>query len=65
MAYQTFRQEYLAIPIVTRVYTTACVITTIAVVRILLEMKRHIIFVYQRIKKKKKPRHLKEPRAIK
>uniref|UniRef100_A0A6B2E4H3 Derlin n=1 Tax=Phlebotomus kandelakii TaxID=1109342 RepID=A0A6B2E4H3_9DIPT len=31
MAYQTFRQEYLQIPIVTRIYTTACVITTLAV----------------------------------
>uniref|UniRef100_A0A6M2DGW3 Derlin n=1 Tax=Xenopsylla cheopis TaxID=163159 RepID=A0A6M2DGW3_XENCH len=31
MAYQTFRQEYLNMPIVTRAYTTACVITTIAV----------------------------------
>lgn len=33
MAYQTFRQEYLQMPTVTRAYTTACVITTIAVVR--------------------------------
>lgn len=32
MAYQTFLHEYMQIPIVTRVYTTACVITTIAVV---------------------------------
>ncbi|EEB10041.1 Derlin-2, putative [Pediculus humanus corporis] len=31
MAYQTFRQEYMQIPVVTRAYTTACVITTIAV----------------------------------
>jgi len=31
MAYQTFRQEYLLMPTVTRAYTTACVITTIAV----------------------------------
>ncbi|GBP23238.1 Derlin-2 [Eumeta japonica] len=31
MAYQTFLQEYLLIPPVTRVYTTACVITTLAV----------------------------------
>ncbi|KAK6625142.1 hypothetical protein RUM43_005433 [Polyplax serrata] len=31
MAYQTFRQEYLQIPVVTRAYTTACVITTVAV----------------------------------
>lgn len=34
MAYQTFLQEYMQIPIVTRVYTTACVITTLAVVNI-------------------------------
>lgn len=33
MAYQTFLQEYLQIPICTRIYTTACVITTIAVVK--------------------------------
>lgn len=32
MAYQTFLQEYMQIPIVTRVYTTSCVITTLAVV---------------------------------
>lgn len=32
MAYQTFRQEYMQMPLVTRAYTTACVITTIAVV---------------------------------
>ncbi|KAL0272068.1 UNVERIFIED_CONTAM: hypothetical protein PYX00_005181 [Menopon gallinae] len=31
MAYQTFRQEYMQMPLVTRAYTTACVITTIAV----------------------------------
>nr|CAD7442545.1 unnamed protein product [Timema bartmani]CAD7601254.1 unnamed protein product [Timema genevievae] len=31
MAYQTFRQEYLQMPVVTRAYTTACVITTLAV----------------------------------
>lgn len=31
MAYQTFRQEYMQMPPVTRAYTTACVITTIAV----------------------------------
>lgn len=33
MAYQTFRQEYLQVPPVTRAYTTACVLTTAAVVR--------------------------------
>lgn len=32
MAYQTFRQEYLQVPPVTRAYTTACVLTTAAVV---------------------------------
>lgn len=32
MAYQTFRQEYMQMPVVTRAYTTACVITTLAVV---------------------------------
>ncbi|KPP61125.1 derlin-2-like [Scleropages formosus] len=31
MAYQTFQQEYLQIPVVTRAYTTACVLTTAAV----------------------------------
>ncbi|KAM9440763.1 derlin-2 isoform 1-T1 [Clarias gariepinus] len=31
MAYQTFQQEYLQIPVVTRTYTTACVLTTAAV----------------------------------
>ncbi|KAG4075745.1 hypothetical protein HA402_003571 [Bradysia odoriphaga] len=31
MAYQTFLQEYMQIPIVTRVYTSTCVITTLAV----------------------------------
>ena len=33
MAYQTFHQEYMHIPVVTRVYTTACVLTTTAVVK--------------------------------
>lgn len=32
MAYQGFTAEYLGIPAVTRAYTTACVITTAAVV---------------------------------
>lgn len=32
MAYQTLRDEYLKMPAVTRAYTTACVITTTAVV---------------------------------
>nr|CAG4652127.1 EOG090X0CFQ [Triops cancriformis] len=31
MAYQTLRQEYLLMPPVTRAYTTACVLTTLAV----------------------------------
>ncbi|XP_045475973.1 derlin-2-like [Harmonia axyridis] len=31
MAYQTFRNEYMNMPPVTRAYTTACVITTLAV----------------------------------
>ncbi|XP_071445838.1 derlin-2 [Hetaerina americana] len=31
MAYQTIRQEYMQMPVVTRAYTTACVITTLAV----------------------------------
>ncbi|PSN40624.1 Derlin-2 [Blattella germanica] len=35
MAYQTFRQEYMQMPVVTRAYTTACVITTLAVVRVM------------------------------
>ena len=35
MAYQTFIQEYLQIPIVTRIYATACCITTFEVVRFL------------------------------
>ena len=32
MAYQTFQQEFMQIPVVTRVYSTACVFTTTAVV---------------------------------
>lgn len=32
MAYQGFAQEYLGMPAVTRAYTTACVLTTAAVV---------------------------------
>jgi len=31
MAYQTFLQEYMQMPLITRAYTTACVLTTIAV----------------------------------
>ena len=33
MAYRTIQQEYMQIPPVTRAYTTACVLTTVAVVR--------------------------------
>lgn len=32
MAAQTFQQEYMQMPPVTRAYTTACVLTTLAVV---------------------------------
>ena len=32
MAYQSFQQEYMQMPPITRAYTTACVITTLAVV---------------------------------
>jgi len=31
MPYQTFRQEYMQMPVITRAYTTACVLTTVAV----------------------------------
>lgn len=31
MAYQTFQQEYWQMPVVTRMYTTACVVTTLSV----------------------------------
>uniref|UniRef100_A0A7M4DZL6 Derlin n=1 Tax=Crocodylus porosus TaxID=8502 RepID=A0A7M4DZL6_CROPO len=34
MAYQGFAQEYMGIPAVTRAYTTACVLTTAAVVSV-------------------------------
>jgi len=30
---QHFRMEFMQIPVVTRVYTTACILTTLAVVR--------------------------------
>lgn len=30
---QQFRMEFMQIPVVTRVYTTACILTTVAVVR--------------------------------
>lgn len=43
MAYQTFLLEYMQIPIVTRLYTTACVITTIAVVS---EFERQLIHIF-------------------
>ena len=32
MAFQTFQQEYMQMPPITRAYTTACVVTTLAVV---------------------------------
>lgn len=34
MAFRPLTQEYLQMPVVTRAYTTACVLTTLAVVRI-------------------------------
>ena len=34
MAYQAFRDEYFQTPPVTRVYTTACVLTTLGVVSV-------------------------------
>jgi len=45
MAYQTFRQEYMQMPVVTRAYTTACVITTLAVVRNWFAVCRHEILI--------------------
>lgn len=42
MAYQTFQQEYLQIPVVTRAYTTACVLTTAAVVRNVLNNRANV-----------------------
>lgn len=33
MAYQTFQAEYMQMPVMTRAYTTACVLTTLSVVR--------------------------------
>lgn len=36
MAYQTLLQEYMLIPPVTRAYTSACVVTTLAVVSTLI-----------------------------
>lgn len=41
MAYQTLQQEYLQIPVVTRAYTTACVLTTAAVVREKLPLNKY------------------------
>lgn len=52
MAYQTFRQEYMQMPVVTRAYTTACVITTLAVVRVKFVIKFLIIayfYVFQSV----------------
>jgi len=41
MAYRTIQQEYMQIPPVTRAYTTACVLTTIAVVSQLYKLHVH------------------------
>lgn len=38
MALQTLVGEYMEIPIVTRLYTTACVLTTVAVVSIIIRL---------------------------
>lgn len=38
MAYQSFQAEYMQMPTVTRAYTTACVLTTLAVVSVILEV---------------------------
>lgn len=38
MAAQTIQQEYMMMPPVTRAYTTACVITTFAVVSLTLSL---------------------------
>lgn len=47
MAYQTFLQEYMQVPIVTRIYTTACVITTVAVVSLIFNnlKKKKLYFI--------------------
>lgn len=45
MAYQTFLQEYMQIPIVTRIYTTACVITTLAVVGV--NVLKHSAYIFR------------------
>jgi Derlin-2/3 len=47
MAYQTFRQEYMQMPVVTRAYTTACVITTLAVVSVKFILKNCIFVRFQ------------------
>ena len=36
---QHFRTEFMQIPVVTRVYTTTCVLTTIAVVSVILQRR--------------------------
>lgn len=52
MAYQSLRDEYMRIPPVTRVYTTACVLTTLAVVSITwgwtmrTGMKRCVLLIF-------------------
>ena len=44
MAYQTFQQEYMQIPPVTRAYTTACVLTTLAVVSLNIIISQEELF---------------------
>jgi len=40
MAYHTLRQEYMLMPPVTRAYTTVCLLTTIAVVKLFTIQKQ-------------------------
>ncbi|KAJ8986181.1 hypothetical protein NQ317_005655 [Molorchus minor] len=49
MAYQSLRNEYLNMPPVTRAYTTACVITTLAVVKTPFLSTKHLYFNSTRI----------------
>uniref|UniRef100_A0A8C6UZF0 Derlin n=1 Tax=Neogobius melanostomus TaxID=47308 RepID=A0A8C6UZF0_9GOBI len=46
MAYQTIQQEYLQIPVVTRAYTTACVLTTAAVQLELITPFHTLLFIF-------------------
>ena len=41
MAYQSFQAEYMQMPTVTRAYTTACVLTTLAVVSLFLKLLKY------------------------